>query len=399
MDPQLRTWTASELLGGGAVAAGEPTVFPDALPDSHPAVAQFREFGYVVITDAIHPEALARATNTFRAKQAYARQLREQQRQHAPPSAQRPGQAPAVSELYFDLPRDDTLLTDGSSNGSHGSFLVTKEAVDFDAFMGVLANAQALPLLLALAGPAMHLLEVGGRTVDAPPMEQALQHGGYTEWHRDAGGRTANRVADDEASTGGSQLAPERLSIGQIGCDYNRVKCFAMLTDVTPAGGPLGLVPGSHLWWGTPPDEYRTGANMGGMPGHVKVVVPAGGMALFDQRCWHTGLPNTNGQSRESFIFTYGGPLRVASTGGGSAGRVARWPVGSYGKAGNNNFLSSGKELEALGRLNTPVRQQLFGAALTHPAAPRERLHVTREPLEEHPQHYLEEIQFTEEEQ
>jgi hypothetical protein len=25
---------------------------------------------------------------------------------------------------------------------------------------------------------------------------------------------------------------------------------------------------------------------MGNMPGHVKVTVPAGGMALFDQRCW-----------------------------------------------------------------------------------------------------------------
>ena len=25
---------------------------------------------------------------------------------------------------------------------------------------------------------------------------------------------------------------------------------------------------------------------MGSMPGHVKVTVPAGGMCLFDQRCW-----------------------------------------------------------------------------------------------------------------
>ena len=134
---------------------------------------------------------------------------------------------------------------------------------------------------------------------------------------------------------------------------------------------------------------------MGGMPGHVKVAVPAGGMALFDQRIWHTGLPNTNGQSRESFIFTYGGPLRVAAARGG-AGRRARWPVGSYGKAGDNNFLESGKELEAMGRLTTPVRKQLFGAAVTNPAAPTERLLLSREPMVEHPQFYLGEIQFSE---
>ena len=39
----------------------------------------------------------------------------------------------------------------------------------------------ALPLLLALVGKAMHITEVGARTVEAPPLEQALEEGGYTE--------------------------------------------------------------------------------------------------------------------------------------------------------------------------------------------------------------------------
>ena len=74
---------------------------------------------------------------------------------------------------------------------------------------------------------------------------------------------------------------------------------------------------------------------MGTLPGHVKVAVPAGGMALFDMRTpllfkrsrdhsggaqssasvarllagiWHTGMPNTNGSPRENYIFTYGAP-------------------------------------------------------------------------------------------
>ena len=78
-----------------------------------------------------------------------------------------------------------------------------------------------------------------------------------------------------------SGFEPARLPIGSVGGDYNRVKCFAMLSDVAADGGPLGLVPGSHLWWGSPPEEFKTGGNMGAMPGHVKVAVPAGG--LFDR--------------------------------------------------------------------------------------------------------------------
>lgn len=76
---------------------------------------------------------------------------------------------------------------------------------------------------------------------------------------------------------------------------------------------------------------------------------------------WHTGLPNTDGQARESLIFTYGGPLKVASAG---TTRTARWPVGSYGKK-HGNFLEGAKELDERGWLNTPVRRQLFGESLS----------------------------------
>lgn len=54
--------------------------------------------------------------------------------------------------------------------------------------------------------------------------------------------------------------------------------------------GPLGLVPGSHLWEaGNGGPEY-TGANMGKIPGHVKVAVPAGAMVLFDMSKPSTAL-------------------------------------------------------------------------------------------------------------
>eukprot|EP01047_Picozoa_sp_COSAG01_P064823 COSAG01_NODE_8646_length_2709_cov_4.027586_2_plen_252_part_00 len=183
----LHTWTVQQLLppqpaappppgrhrcdGLGAATGGaatvEPAEFPPALPDSHAAVAQFRELGYVVVQGAILAGALERAQRTFRARQPFARLARAEQRRRTPDP--RPGHPSAeLSQRYYDLPREDMALHDsGSCNGSHGGFLVTRSASDFDAFVGVLANANVLPLLLALCGPAMHLLEVGARTVDA----------------------------------------------------------------------------------------------------------------------------------------------------------------------------------------------------------------------------------------
>ena len=74
-----------------------------------------------------------------------------------------------------------------------------------------------------------------------------------------------------------------RRPIGMVDSDYCRCKCFLMLSDTAPEGGPLGLVPGSHLWRaGAPPAEYLEGSAMGSLPGHVKCAVQAGGMILFE---------------------------------------------------------------------------------------------------------------------
>lgn len=136
----------------------------------------------------------------------------------------------------------------------------------------------------------------------------------------------------------------------------------------------------------------------------------------------HTGLPLTNGQDREAFIFTYAGPLPVSPKQGSRAAgrRRSRWPVGSYGGAPtepsgyNKNFLMCCKEIDALGYCDTnPLHRQLLGLELTHPAAApasgaesasssspfsrsiSEAL-VARvdEQMLQHPQEYLEEIQY-----
>ena len=140
--PRLRAWTVAEILAS-KVELRQPGVFPSALPDGHLAVAQFRQFGYVVITDAVAPESLSQAQATFRAKQPFAKQVAAL-RQAEP----RLGHPADVSMRYYDLPREDMDLADSDTlNGSHGSFLVTRQESDFDSYMGVLANPRVLPLL------------------------------------------------------------------------------------------------------------------------------------------------------------------------------------------------------------------------------------------------------------
>ena len=84
-------------------------------------------------------------------------------------------------------------------------------------------------------------------------------------------------------------------------------------------------------------------------------------------------MPNTNGENRENLIFTYGGIAPNAIDSG-----EAKWPTGFYGgppveqagKMFNKNFLECAKEIDAQGRLTTPLLRQLLGVELTHPEAP-----------------------------
>ena len=60
--------------------------------------------------------------------------------------------------------------------------------------------------------------------------------------------------------------------------------------------------------------------------------------------------------------------MAACAAAAGAAPKIARWPTGSYGgDDAGRNFIECGKELAAMGRLGTPVRQQLFGQALTNP--------------------------------
>jgi hypothetical protein len=247
------------------VFPGELAEFPAALPDDHPAVAQFRKLGYVAVPDALTGPALDRVVSTFRRAQPRAEAVWRTVTQDQSQRAFLAGDSAETVQQYFDLPREDvTNDIEAWNSGAWGGFLVTQVADDFDAYMLALNNALVMPLLQALVGPALHLMEAGARTVLPQPLEFVQKHGPYTSWHRDYGNEGL------------------RQPIGPAS-DYCRCKCFLMLSDTEDQGGPLGLVPGSHLWRsGTPPPKYLDGVHMASLPGHVKCAVPAGGMILFE---------------------------------------------------------------------------------------------------------------------
>eukprot|EP01045_Picozoa_sp_COSAG04_P043611 COSAG04_NODE_14374_length_570_cov_1.541401_1_plen_126_part_01 len=74
-EPELRAWTCAEL--GSGIGGAEAAVFPAALSDEHPAVKQFRQWGYVVVLDALAPDCLESNRQVFHSKQAFARQALE----------------------------------------------------------------------------------------------------------------------------------------------------------------------------------------------------------------------------------------------------------------------------------------------------------------------------------
>lgn len=181
-EPALRAWTAAEIAGGaGGAASGSahaPSSFPAALDDQHPAVAQFRQWGYIAITDAVADEGLERIQSVFHKHQPRARAVYD-----ASIAVDADHQNSQTYSQMFDLPREDMDVGPEAWNtGAWGGYLVTKEAEDFATYMDVLANPRVLPLLMALVGPTIHIAESGARTCIAPPREKALLEGGYTSW-------------------------------------------------------------------------------------------------------------------------------------------------------------------------------------------------------------------------
>jgi len=75
------------------------------------------------------------------------------------------------------------------------------------------------------------------------------------------------------------------------------------LTNVdTVANGPTQLIPGSHLYGGSPPQALE------GTPHEEQVVSclgPAGSVVMFNNQVWHRGAPNTSDRVRYMTQVSY----------------------------------------------------------------------------------------------
>ena len=89
---------------------------------------------------------------------------------------------------------------------------------------------------------------------------------------------------------------------GLTGCLHLVVMIY--FWDVEPEGGATAIVPGSHRYEDAARDHGFTHSRLE-QDGIVVGAVPAGGAMLFDNRTYHTALPNTNGVDRRSLTIRY----------------------------------------------------------------------------------------------
>ena len=80
------------------------------------------------------------------------------------------------------------------------------------------------------------------------------------------------------------------------------LKVGFFLTDCLQTGrGNFAVVPGSHL------NDSMINRNLRHLdpPGATEVLVPRGGIVLFDRRIWHTGSPNYTETPRKALFYGY----------------------------------------------------------------------------------------------
>jgi ectoine hydroxylase-related dioxygenase (phytanoyl-CoA dioxygenase family) len=73
------------------------------------------------------------------------------------------------------------------------------------------------------------------------------------------------------------------------------------LSDMTPAMGPLRVVPGSHARRRVPTDVEKEAE----LVGEVELDVAAGTAVVFDSQLWHTGTRNESGRPRRALFLHY----------------------------------------------------------------------------------------------
>ncbi len=142
-----------------------------------------------------------------------------------------------------------------------------------DLFLDLAANPLTMPIIEDVIGPNYQVME----------MICHNHHAGtnaHTGWHRDWPPYVHPKYA-------------------------LKAKIFYFLDDQDEDMGCFTLVPGSHTRIDDPPRDQYTRENLTAMPGHKKMIGPAGSAVIWNVICWHTGLGNVSPRDRRTVIYGY----------------------------------------------------------------------------------------------
>lgn len=275
-------------------------------------VADYKRDGFIIIEDVLRGDELERVQAAFDKAQARTRIDWEKGR----------AKGKGVSE-------NGEYYASGTFHGRKYFDIYPLHLLEQDdACVEMIAHPRLFPFLSASVGEDVQTATIQVRVLEPQTADDALEEGGYVNWHRDHRNDEAWRYMGRPLNT----------------------KVLVYLTDVGRDDGCTACVPGSHLWDHAPDHLVYKGMGGGGsqatkvrdqrdMPGMVAAEVKAGSAFLFNTRLWHTTLPNTGDRDRWCVLTLYC-PFYQKQPGVTVEAAVA---------------------LEAANQLNTPERRQLFG--------------------------------------
>ncbi len=151
-----------------------------------------------------------------------------------------------------------------------------------DAFIPLLTNSVALPLVIQLMGANLQLStsHLIYRHPDPPGTPDSIRRPG---WHRD-GGRT-------------------QLDLGQGNYPRMGLKCAFYLTDLSqPNSGVTMLAPGSNQL----KERIDIPAGAADPANAIEPLLNPGDCVIFEYRTWHAGAPNFTDFTRKAVMIGYG---------------------------------------------------------------------------------------------
>jgi len=106
------------------------------------------------------------------------------------------------------------------------------------------------------------------------------------------------------------RASPRGAARQAIHRDRRSFEAFAVdlaLTDLTRENGATEIWPGSHRIFDTDEASFRSTASRAAEHGSIRLVMPAGSVAIRDLRLWHRAMPNQTSDDRVILSITVQG--------------------------------------------------------------------------------------------